>query len=281
MRTTMRLRYCPSEKNAQRRRLAAQLVLGVVQVGEVLDLGDRQEAGERRAERQCRGSSARRAACRRPGPRRTPCAARGSRRRRRPSATSSPNTSASGRAASTSVSAALMPAPASGPVASGSRPPKRVGPLRGRRLSTSCRGVGPAIGAAMHRRGVEQLRAGSGLGELPHLGAQRPRSARPASPGVRAPRVDQRAAVASTGSRASSARSPARAVGDLGVGAGVAHQPHGAQVQHRRAALASGPVGQRGRRREQLAASGPSTATYRAGPRRRGRARSSPRACAR
>ena len=51
MRTTIGLRYCPSEKNAQRRRLAAQLVLGVVQVGEVLDLRDRQRPRQRRAER--------------------------------------------------------------------------------------------------------------------------------------------------------------------------------------------------------------------------------------
>ena len=37
-------------EEAQRRRLAAQLVLGVVEVGEVLDLGDRQQSGQRRAE---------------------------------------------------------------------------------------------------------------------------------------------------------------------------------------------------------------------------------------
>ena len=36
----------------ERGRLAAELVLGVVEVGEVLDLGDRDEAGDRRAERE-------------------------------------------------------------------------------------------------------------------------------------------------------------------------------------------------------------------------------------
>ena len=36
----------------ERRRLAAQLVLGVVEVCEVLDLGDRHEARDRRAERE-------------------------------------------------------------------------------------------------------------------------------------------------------------------------------------------------------------------------------------
>ena len=43
----------PLEKNAQRGRLAAELVLGVVQVGEVLDLGHRQEAGQRRRRARC------------------------------------------------------------------------------------------------------------------------------------------------------------------------------------------------------------------------------------
>ena len=51
----------------ERRRLAAQLVLGVVEVCEVLDLGDRDEARDRRRRARARGSSSRRAACRRRG----------------------------------------------------------------------------------------------------------------------------------------------------------------------------------------------------------------------
>ena len=43
--------YCPLEKNRSDGGLAAELVLGVVEVGEVLDLRDRHEAGQRRAER--------------------------------------------------------------------------------------------------------------------------------------------------------------------------------------------------------------------------------------
>ena len=52
----------------QARRLAAELVLGVVQVGEVLDLRDRQQPGDRRRRARSRGSTARRAACRTRGP---------------------------------------------------------------------------------------------------------------------------------------------------------------------------------------------------------------------
>ena len=93
----------------QARRLAAQLVLGVVQVGEVLDLGDRQQPAHPGAEREpedrllveqgvehagCAGLAER---------------GRGSRRTRRPCApTSSPNTIAFGIDSSTSPSARLI-----------------------------------------------------------------------------------------------------------------------------------------------------------------------------
>ena len=49
-RTTIGLRNRPWEKKRQRGRLAAQLVLGVVQVGQVLDLRDRQQTGQPGAE---------------------------------------------------------------------------------------------------------------------------------------------------------------------------------------------------------------------------------------
>ena len=42
--------YCPLEKNRSDGRLAPELVLGVVEVGEVLDLRDGHEAGQCRAE---------------------------------------------------------------------------------------------------------------------------------------------------------------------------------------------------------------------------------------
>ena len=71
-------------RRTQRRRLAAQLVLGVVQVGEVLDLRDRQAARTARRRAPGRGSSARRAACRTRARRRPRAAGPGSRRRRRP-----------------------------------------------------------------------------------------------------------------------------------------------------------------------------------------------------
>ena len=61
----------------QRRGLAPQLVLGVVEVGQVLDLRHREEARDPGAERQCRGSTARRAPCRRPGLRRPASAGHG------------------------------------------------------------------------------------------------------------------------------------------------------------------------------------------------------------
>ena len=66
--STIPLRYAPCEKNCSVGRLAAQLVLGVVQVGEVLDLRDRHEAAERRRRARARGSRSRRAACRRREP---------------------------------------------------------------------------------------------------------------------------------------------------------------------------------------------------------------------
>ena len=52
IRTTIPLAYWPAREEAQRRRLAAQLVLGVVEVGEVLDLRDGQQPGQGGAERQ-------------------------------------------------------------------------------------------------------------------------------------------------------------------------------------------------------------------------------------
>ncbi len=42
----MPLRYCPSEKKASEAAFPAELVLGVVKVGEVLDLDDRQQPGQ-------------------------------------------------------------------------------------------------------------------------------------------------------------------------------------------------------------------------------------------
>ena len=50
IRTTIGLAYAPAEKKRRRRRLAAELVLGVVQVGQVLDLRDRDQSGEPGAE---------------------------------------------------------------------------------------------------------------------------------------------------------------------------------------------------------------------------------------
>ena len=75
----------PLREELQRRRLAAQLILGVVEVREVLDLRDRQEPAHATRRGQGRGSTSRRGACRRRAPPRTARAAHASRRRPLPS----------------------------------------------------------------------------------------------------------------------------------------------------------------------------------------------------
>ena len=71
------LRYWPWEKNGERRGLAADLVGRVVQVGQVLDLRDRQQPGQARRRGPGPGWTARRAGCRTPARRRTVPPARG------------------------------------------------------------------------------------------------------------------------------------------------------------------------------------------------------------
>ena len=68
--------YCPCGEELQRRRLATELVLGVVQVGEVLDLRDRQQPGDARAEGQPEDGLLVEQRVEHPGRRRMPSAAR-------------------------------------------------------------------------------------------------------------------------------------------------------------------------------------------------------------
>ena len=237
-------------EEAQARRLAAQLVLGVVQVGEVLDLRDRQQPADAETEAEAEDrllveqgvEHARRAeALRRPRVRPyTPPL--------RP--TSSPNTSSlrAGRQRvgergvdalrerqRAGVLGQPLPCAASGPRGGAGRRSRSCRPAR-RERRHHLLGASVSVGVSASSSASASTRVGDvgvALGE----------------PG----RVDPRAS-ASSGSRSRSARDLRRgAVAGLDVAAGVAEEPHRAQVQQGRLRLRRRPCRPpRGRRAARL-----------------------------
>ena len=263
----------------QRRRLAAQLVLGVVQVGEVLDLRDRQQPADRRAEREAEDGSARRAACRTPGPRRAGAAARGSRRRRRPCApTSSPNTSSPGcRAPASSERAVDALRQRQRPLLLGQPAAEDAGPFRvGRRAGGLPRDL---VRTARRQRRHHLRRRSPAAGRRDRLRRRhRPprRGPRRTGPGPRpgsAVPVATRAAQSPPAGRAAGRRrsSAASRYAALDVGAGVADRCApcaGAAAPGRRCSRACSAAS--ARRRSSAAGSAPSASRYsRPGPARR------------
>ena len=211
--------------------LATQLVLGVVEVGQVLDLGDREQAGHGRAEcdaedrlfvEQAVEHSRRAGALLQTGvtPYTPPLAP-----------TSSPNTSTSGRAASRSPRVRLIvSASVSGPSDSGSRPPKNA--TRGRCRPRSRRGRGRRRdSAATTAPSPPQCSSVSAhrssrwpAHELQHASDS---TWAHSSAGARNPALTMRRAVPRIGSRQLVvADRRDRPVAGFDIGAGVAHEAH-------------------------------------------------------
>ncbi len=225
----------PRGEERQRGALAAELVLGVVQVGQVLDLRDGDAARPARPPARGPGSTARPARCRRPGR----CRAAGPGRR-------SPRTPRPWR---------RRPHRRRSPVGSTARIESRVALIDSARV----RGLA-SDGLAAGRAAVvgDPAPDGAGRERGHHLGrraaaaatsgaAARPRRRsrcgwRRSGPAISAgstPAPISTRAVASSGIAVVVGLDvPGSPVGDLGVAAGVAEEPHGLQVQEDRPARA-------------------------------------------